>query len=133
MKPRHLEILQHSLGCDEFGLSKTRMRDECDGHFGYYRNRYVCDAGNAEIDELVALGLMQDRGPQNLAGGMHYYSVTKKGVSEMRKASPAPPKISRGRARYLEFLHADCSMTFGDFLKWRTANKDRLAELGYEK
>lgn len=133
MNARHLEIIQHSLGCDEFGQSKTRLRDENDGCFGYYRNRYVCDSGNSEIDELVALGLMKDHGAQSIAGGMHCYSVTKEGVSVMRKQSPAPPKISRSRKRYLEFLDADCGMTFGEFLKWRWSNRDKFAELGYSK
>lgn len=120
MNPNHLHILQHSLGCDEFGRSKSRGADEGDGCMGYYRNRFVtdcaCDDGKACL-ELVALGYMHDHGPQAIAGGMHCFTVTKAGEQAMREASPQPPKVSRSRRRYLAFLAADGTMSFGQWLK----------------
>lgn len=37
--------------------------------------RYVCDVGPNMVT-LVARGLLCDFGPQSLAGGMHYYTLT---------------------------------------------------------
>lgn len=108
MNPKHLHILQHSLGCDEFGRGD------------HYRNRYVvgpdCDDFNLLL-ELVAQGLMRDHGPQQIASGMHCFSVSEKGIKEMRAASPKPPKLTPGRKRYLEFLNADSGMSFIEWLK----------------
>lgn len=129
MNPDHLEIIQHSLGCDQYGQSKA-YRDENDGTFGYYRNRYVCGP-MPDLQALVALGLMKDHGPQAIAASMHCYSVTREGVAAMKQHSPKPPVLTRNQKRYREFLDSDCGWTFGEFLKWRSANKDRLASLGY--
>lgn len=104
MTPQQLHALQHSLGCDEYGRG-TR-----------YRNRYVCDAGDPTIDSLVALGFMRDHGAWKLTGGMHYYSVTPEGVAAMERESPAPPKVSRSRQRYLDFLNADSGLSFREWL-----------------
>lgn len=123
MNAKHLHILQHSLGCDSFGQYRTHGRphvDEGDGCFGYYRNRFVtdpeCDDGKLCV-ELVALGLMKDHGAQSIAGGMHCYTVTREGVAAMKQHSPKPPKVSRSRARYHQFLHADLGCTFAEYLK----------------
>lgn len=47
----------------------------------------------------------------------HYYRVTKEGLVAMRKESPKPPKVSKSRRRYLDFLHADLGCSFGEYLK----------------
>lgn len=123
MNPKQLHVLQHSLGCDEFGQYRTHGRphvDEGDGCFGYYQNRFVTDPASDDgklCGELVALGLMKDHGAQSIAGGMHCYSVTREGVAAMKQHSPKPPKVSRSRARYLQFLAADLDCTFGEYLK----------------
>lgn len=116
MNPEHLHILQHSLGCDDHGQSENKRADEGDGCFGYYRNRYVSDP-TPDLTALVTLGLMKDRGAYDIAGGMHCYSVTAAGVAAMKEHSPKPPKVSRSRARYLQFLHADLGCTFAEYLK----------------
>ena len=41
-------------------------------------SRYVSDP-DRELDNLVALGFLEDYGPQSLAGGAHYYVTTEKG------------------------------------------------------
>lgn len=123
MTPEQLHILQHSLGVDQYGQGKT------------YRNHYCVglDEGNAtlaDIRALVALGWMVE-GHKINEDRDQYFHVTQFGQFAMKTHSPKPPKVSRGRQRYLEFLNADSGMTFGEFLKWRSANKHRLAELGY--
>lgn len=119
MTPNQLHILQHSLGCDQYGRVDRLYRDEGDGAFGHYRNRYVSDP-DADLTALVEMGYLADHGGYDVAGGMHYYRVTKEGLAKMRELSPAPPKVSRGRQRYLDFLSEDGSLTFGEWLKART-------------
>lgn len=67
MSPEHLHILQHSLGCDQYGRGEVG-RDEVDGCFGYYRNRYVSDP-TPDLTTLVAEGLVSDSGAYPLYGG----------------------------------------------------------------
>lgn len=125
MNKEQLHILQHSLGCDEYGLADIG-RDENDGCFGYYRNRYVSDP-TPDLLALVEAGLMRDHGAHKLAGGMHYYRVTEQGLFAMRRESPTAPKVSRARKRYLAFLDADLGCTFGEYLKnkWYAPIQDR--------
>lgn len=113
MNAEQLHILQHSLGCDQYGKG-TR-----------YRNRFVTDPKSHDgiiCEELVQRGLMVDHGPQALADGMHCYSVTRSGESEMIAASPKPPKLSRSAKRYRKWLKADCGMKFGEWLKQNMEN-----------
>ncbi len=122
MTPNQLHILQHSLGLDDHGQGKP------------YRNHYAteptCDSYE-DCAALVALGFMQDRGAISIWGGLHAFVVTEAGKIAVRKHSPAPPKLTRSQKRYREYLSADSGATFGEFLKWRQANKHRLVELGY--
>jgi len=127
--PSQLEILQHSLGCDAFGKSKTPLRDEGDGCFGYYRNRYVSEP-TPELIELVKFGLMADSGPMKIAGGMNVYHVTRHGLETMSLLSPKPPKLTRSQERYRRYREvADCFNSFLDFLKYEQQEKKRLASL----
>jgi hypothetical protein len=122
LTPEQLHILQHSLGCDKYGQSKSRGRDEHDGCFGFYRNRFVTDAASEDgkiCEEIVAAGLMQSHGPQKLAAGMHCYGVTQAGILVMDEQSPEPPKLTRGQQRYREFLRSECGESFGEWLKFK--------------
>ena len=113
MTPKQLHILQHSLGRDEFGKLPRDTRQE-------YRNRYVVGPGCDDFDdcvEMVKCGWMVDHGPQSIAGGMHCFSVTDFGRMKMLEASPNPPKVSRSRQRYLDYLHTECGESFGEYLK----------------
>ena len=109
LSEKQLHILQHSLGVDKHGRGNK------------YRNRYVigpeCDDWK-ELRALVDAGLMFDHGEMSMCGGMHCFSVTDLGKAEMEKNSPPPPKISRGRQRYLDFLNFDGGLTFIEYLKW---------------
>jgi hypothetical protein len=109
MEKRHLEILQHTLGVDQYGQGRM------------YRNHF-CAGGNDETTcrELVAMGYMREHRTTEL---FPYYncSVTETGKAAMLEASPKPPKLTRSQRRYREFLNADCGYSFGEWLKERRA------------
>lgn len=124
MNPAHLHILQHSLGCDKHGrptpLGRTPNHDD---EFGCYRNRFITDPQSPDgfyCTALTSLGLMHDHGPQNIAGGMHCYSVTQAGYEAMRAESPSPPKISKSKRRWAAYraIREVCDFTFAEYLKW---------------
>lgn len=111
MTPRQLEILQHSLGVDQYGRGTQ------------YRNRFVTDPSGDDFrtcTELVQMGHMATRGAVDGFGGMHLFWVTDAGKNAMRTESPAPPKITRGQRRYERYLRSDSSMTFGEWLKYQS-------------
>lgn len=108
MKPDLLHILQHSLGVDKYGLGNQ------------YRNRFVTGPGSTDFPkcvELFELGLMRNHGPQSIAGGDYLFTVTEEGKIAMHMNSPEPPKLSRSKQRYQQFLHADSGLSFKDWLK----------------
>lgn len=109
LTPSQLHILQHSLGLDEHGQGRQ------------YRNHYVIGpecAGFAELRELVALDMMKEYGPRDLAGGMHTFTVTPAGIDAVAFQSPLPPKVSRSQQRYRDYLHSESSWSFGEWLKY---------------
>ena len=121
MSPSHLHILQHSLGLDQYGQSSHRPNS--DDFHGCYRNRYYTSADSPagkECQELVALGLMEDHGPQPHCSGMNCYTVTDEGYAAMKAASPPPPKVSRSAKRWAAYLvvREAWGMSFKDYLKW---------------
>ena len=108
MDPKFLHILQHSLGCDQYGQGSM------------YRNYFFTGPGTTDFplcQALVECGYMQDGGPQRMSGGNHVFRVTEEGIRQMRANSPKPPRLTPGQRRYQEFLDADCGMTFIEFLK----------------
>lgn len=108
MTPKQLHILQHSLGLDEYGRGRG------------YRNHYAIGSESDRFEDcqaLAAAGLMKDHGKLSMWGGMHGFTVTDAGKEAIRQHSPTPPKISRARARYLQFLDADSDCSFGEWLK----------------
>lgn len=63
--------------------------------------RYVGE-GHA-LMEIARAGLLHDHGPQALAGGAHYLTMSVKGreaLSEWRAAQPKPPKPKRRSAAF---------------------------------
>lgn len=111
MKPELLHILQHSLGLDQYGRGEK------------YRNNFVTGPGSKDFDqcnELVAAGFMKDHGAREGMSGSHLFTVTDAGVKAMYEASPKPPKISKAKQRYLDYLNvADCFNSFRDWLLYR--------------
>ncbi len=105
MSPRQLEILQHSLGVDQYGQGSM------------YRNHF-CAGGDDEetCRELVELGYMETFTRPYLP----YYNctVTAAGKSAMLEHSPKPPKLSRSQQRYRRFLDQDSGLSFREWLKY---------------
>ena len=102
---RQLEILQHSLGVDQYGQGQM------------YRNHFCAGVDDEPTcRELVALGLMQQHQTTEV---FPYFncSVTDKGKRVVREESPKPKKLTRSQLRYLRFLDADSGIPFGEWLK----------------
>lgn len=109
-----LHILQHALGRDEYGQRRDRSRADD------YRNHYC--AGDNDLSmcrEAVAQGLMVEHAPREISGGCPIFTVTDKGKAHIAEHSPAPPKLSPGKARYLRWLHLRdvLDLSFGEWLK----------------
>lgn len=89
--------------------------------------RYVTD--DARVIEMADRGLLKDYGPQNLAGGMHYFTMTsagRKALSDWRATQPvkAPVKVTRSRQRYLDYIEvADCFDGFLSYLNYLTRKR----------
>ncbi len=110
MTKRQLEIVQHSLGADEYGSTS--------GRFGGGRNHFC--AGGEDVDrcrEIVALGFMREHPSSELTGGDPLFTVTDAGKTAMRAESPSPPKLTRSQKRYRAFLDADCGYSFGEWMR----------------
>jgi hypothetical protein len=115
LSPKLLHILQHSLGVDQYGRGNQ------------YRNYFATGPGCdnfGQCNELVSLGFMEDHGPLQVAGGLHYFAVTPNGIDVVAFQSPLPPKVSRGRQRYLDYLEiADCFTSFLHYLQYTAWKK----------
>lgn len=102
---RYLEILQHSLGVDQYGRGS------------HYRNHY-CAGGDDEgaCRELVAMGYMETFERSYLP----YYNckVTEAGKAAMTAQSPQPPKLTRSQIRYRRFLDHDSGLSFREWLRY---------------
>jgi hypothetical protein len=107
---RHLHVLQHALGADEYGRWPK-------GHEWYYRNYYIGD--DPDCEDMVMAGFME-KFPGNVAtGGDTCYRVTGNGILAMRQSSPKPPVRTRSQQRFDRFRDwSDATGgTFKDFLK----------------
>ena len=105
MTSKQLEILQHSLGLDQYGQGNM------------YRNHFCAgEDDEAVCHELVALGYMQQH-PATKWLPYFNCSVTEEGKQAVRRESPKPPKLTRSQKRYQEFLDADSGMKFGEWIK----------------
>lgn len=103
-----LSVLQHALGVDEHGRGAQ------------YRSHFVTGPGCADHTlciEAVAAGLMVRRGPTQLTGGDDLFLVTPAGRLHVAEFSPPPPKRTRSQQRYADFLEADSSLSFGEWLR----------------
>jgi hypothetical protein len=108
---KQLQILQHSMGLDQYGQG-TR-----------YRNHFCTGPESSDFADCQALterGLMIDHGPRKMFGGAHLFSVTPEGDDYIAQHSPKPPKLTRGQQRYRDYLKvADCFESFGSYLKYK--------------
>ena len=127
--PHHLHVLQHALGLDEYAQTSYGRGGRYSGG-ETYRNRFVTDdeGGDGNLcNELVTAGLMVRHPPRDISGGDPIFVVTEAGKAYVCEHSPRSPKVSRGRARYLKWLHVSDAFpdwTFGDWLKSKHGRKD---------
>jgi hypothetical protein len=126
MTSRHLEILQHALGLNQYG----RVRYYKDGreYYGFMPNRnHFCAGAADEPDcrELVAVGLMKQHRTTEVFQDFNC-SVTDAGKEAVRKESPAPPKLTRSQERYRAYLRADCFVNFREYLRYLKHKKEGL-------
>ena len=123
MTPRELEIIQHALGCDQYGKNSHPQYRPGPEHYPYYRNHFCAGARDEDdCKALVELGLMVQH---ETTTWLPYFncSVTPAGIKAMRDESPAPPKLSRSQKRYRAWLDADCGMTFFEWMKYEMRAK----------
>jgi hypothetical protein len=119
MTPRQLEIIQHTLGCDQYGKTAHRDVPAHPDYFPYHRNHFCAGASDEpDCRALVEIGYMQQH---ETTEWLPYFncSVTKAGIEAMRRESPAPPKKTRSQLRFEEYRNFsdayDCS--FREFLR----------------
>ena len=101
------------IGLDEYGRRKPGRTDD-------YRNHFCAGEDDLPIcRDAAAQGLMTEHAPRAISGGDPIFTVTKAGVSYITEHSPAPPKVSRSKARYLRWLggYGDMGVSFGEWLK----------------
>jgi len=113
----HLHILHHALGVDQFGRGEQ------------YRSHFVTGEGSIDHPLCMALfeaGLMKRRAAVAMYGGMDTFFVTDAGRAYVAQHSPTPPKLTAGQKRYQQWLDADCGLKFGDWLRLRSPNSERL-------
>lgn len=109
-----LHMLRHSLGLDRVG-----SRGEP------YRNYYVCGPecdSYRDCRQLVRLGLMMDRGPQDLMGRSHVFHVSDAGIVLVNHLAPPAEKQTAGQLRYQAWLASDSPLSFIDWLKCKSRN-----------
>ena len=105
MTSKQIEILQHSLGLDQYGQGQM------------YRNHFCAGpVDEPTCRELIALGYMQQHPTTEIFQDFNC-SVTEDGKQAVRRESPKPPKLTRSQKRYRAFLNADSDMTFGEWIK----------------
>ena len=102
---RHLGILQHALGLDQYGQGTS------------YRNQYCAGVDDVEdCKALVAMGYMRQ---VPTTSWLPYFNcvVTGEGQSVVKQESPTAPKLTRSQRRYKEYLNAESGMTFIEWLR----------------
>ena len=107
LTPEQLQILQHSLGVDEYGRGPIS------------RNYFCAGSGDEDIcRSLVAMGYMKTFKRSYLT----YYNctVTESGKSAMLAESPHAPKLTRSQQRYRRYLKSNTGESFRDWLKYES-------------
>ncbi len=112
-----LHILRHSLGLDDSGRGTE------------FRNHFCTGPGTTDwpdIEALIALGLMENKGEVSMWGNNYGIVVTEAGKAVARKQDPQP-KLSRGTLRYRKWLRDSDALncSFGEWLKGGYAKEAR--------
>jgi hypothetical protein len=123
MTKEQLQILQHSLGVDEYGRTPK-------GFTPYTRNHFCAGLGGPDeivCRELIGLGFMKQH---ETTEHMPYFncSVTLNGTLAMASESQKPPKLTRSQLRYRRFLDSDCDMSFRDWIRYEQDNRFKVTQ-----
>lgn len=110
IESRHVEILRHALGLDDYGQGNS------------YRNYFVTGEGSKDYPfcrDLVEHGYMARRAPSALTGGDDLFVVTAEGKAFAARSFDGIriTKLTRSERRYLRFLAADSNLSFRDWLR----------------
>jgi len=124
-----LHVLQHALGLDDYGQGRYDKKQTA---FDSYRNRYItepeCDGWDLRMAHVEA-GRMVRHEPREIFGGptSYCFCVTDAGKAFVISNSQKPPKVSRGRRRYLEWLEVSAAydISFGEWLRRGCTLEDR--------
>lgn len=119
MTPAQLQILQHSLGVDQYGRTPK-------GYTPYTRNYFCAGKGDeSTCRELVALGYMVQH---ERRADLPYFncSVTGAGKKAMHAESPKALKLTRSQQRYRRFLDADSGMSFRDWIRYEKNSRFKM-------
>lgn len=126
-----LHILQHALGLDDYGRDERgRMPADVEQP---YRNRYVvgedCDSWKLCMEHVEACRMTRHDECRPWTGGMSCFCVTEAGLTFIREQSPKPPKVSRDKQRYLDWLdEADATgERFGEWLKRKARERREVS------
>lgn len=106
-----IDVLQHSLGLNEFGEGKQ------------YRNHFVAGGQNLLLcRSAVASGFMKEHPATELSGGSPWFSVTPAGIEHVAANSPKRPperKLTRSQQRYRRYReYGDMFNSFLEFCRW---------------
>jgi hypothetical protein len=102
-----INILQHSLGVDQYGQGEQ------------YRNYFATGPDSSDFNDctqLVALGLMKTQGPMKINNELHCFCVTPAGIDYVAFNSDKPPKLTKSQQRYKAYLKSGSEEGFFDFL-----------------
>lgn len=108
MNEKHLAILQHTIGADEFGKRR------------WDRNYFVTGEGTTDYPfcmELVGADLMVRCAGNAITCGDYVFYAKRIGMAYVAEHSKKPPKLTRAQIRYREWLADDGHWTFGEWLK----------------
>jgi hypothetical protein len=126
-----LHILQHSLGLDSHGQPPEHYRGGHDDDFpGCYRNNFYAAPGHSDWPDLLALadlGYMK-QGGSRVEQGSCYFSVLEPGYAAVKDQSPPPPKLTRGKRRWQQYVNWKDAWhgSFPEFLAWMKAHGQPL-------
>lgn len=92
-------------------------------HHTMTNGRYV--TGETDVIALARAGLLHDHGAQQLAGGMHYLTLTNRGRDALREwfaVQPPPPKPKRRRRSevfdsWMTYCEVSARISFAEFLR----------------
>lgn len=126
LTPHQLEILQHAAGLNRYGRCATHddpraCRNHSSDTLPGHRNHFCAgESDEPDCRVLIDAGLMNEHQRTTWLPYLNC-SVSDAGRRAIREQSPAAPKRTRSQQRYRDFLNSDIGISFGEWLKMKTA------------